>query len=104
MINSLLTTEGVEAGARRLHTLSNHSVISPCAMPFGMPRVTREKLLSVYRRRLQDRLIAFLVLKPRTESGSGQSWTFSQESHQKLEENQEEMGESSVPDEMDIDE
>lgn len=102
MINSLLTTEGVEAGARRLHTLSNHSVISPCAMPFGMPRAIREKLLSVYRRRLQDRLIAFLVLKPHKEGDSGQSWTFSQGSHQ-TEENQEEMGESSVSEEMDID-
>lgn len=79
MIISLLSTEGLSHGGRYIHALSKHSVIFPCALPVGLPRSIREKLLPIYRDKLREELQLFLSLQPKSSGRSQQSEPFSQD-------------------------
>lgn len=94
MIISLLSTEGLGTGGRYIHSPSKHSVIFPCALPIGLPRSIRDKLLPLYRTKLKDSLLLLISLQAIKSGRSTQSETFSQdgeESEERTSENQEEL-------------
>lgn len=66
---SLLSAEAKNTSGSSIHALSKHSIIYPCALPIGLPRSIREKLLVHYRGELRVRL-APLVDKNRRESST----------------------------------
>lgn len=54
-------------------------MISPCALPVGLPRSIRETLLPHYREQLREQLQSFLLLQPGKTGRSEQSEPFSQD-------------------------
>lgn len=79
MIISLLSTEGLGTGGRYIHALSTHSVISPCALPIGLPRSIRDKLLPLYRIKLKDSLLLLVSMQAIKSGRSAQIERFSQD-------------------------
>lgn len=55
-----------------LQALSKHSIVFPCALPIGLPREVRKRLLATYRADLKTRLRALKRRSQSSESSSSQ--------------------------------